>query len=58
MNCVFCGEKIEDNISECPNCGIAVNETDTLKKDVFVCPVCGAENSPGERKCSYCCSLF
>ncbi|NPA68977.1 MAG: hypothetical protein GXO50_10250 [Chlorobi bacterium] len=58
MHCKFCGEQIPDNVFECPNCGINIDETGTLKSDVYICPVCGAENPPGERKCNYCCSLF
>lgn len=58
MFCNFCGEKTEENISECPNCGIEINETGTTKENMYVCRVCGAENPLGERKCNYCCSLL
>ncbi len=58
MVCKFCGEAFDDILNDCPNCGISINETEILKESVFFCPVCGAENPPGERKCHFCCSLF
>ena len=56
--CNFCSEEFDDRLAECPNCGISVYETGAVKEDIYICPVCGAENSPGETKCQYCCSLF
>ncbi|RLD53364.1 MAG: hypothetical protein DRI94_00025 [Bacteroidetes bacterium] len=58
MVCKFCGESFDDVLRECPNCGISFDETGVLKEADYICPVCGAENPPGERKCSFCCSLF
>ncbi len=58
MFCKFCQEEIPDNSFICPNCEIPVNETGVPEEEVYICPVCGAENQPGERKCKYCCSLF
>ncbi|NOZ34182.1 MAG: hypothetical protein GXO80_02665 [Chlorobi bacterium] len=58
MICNFCKEKIPDDAFECPNCKIPTDETGILKEAVYICPVCGAENPPGERKCMFCCSLF
>ncbi len=56
--CRFCGEEIPEDAFICPNCNISVNETGIPKDNVFICPVCGRENPPEERKCNYCCSLF
>ena len=58
MICKFCHEEIPENFFECPNCGIPANETGIPKEDRYICPVCGAENPPGERKCVFCCSIF
>ena len=65
-------EKIKDKMDNiCPNCGGQVSSDDLLcphcneliidnpqETKVFVCPVCGAENPPGETKCRFCCSIM
>lgn len=57
MTCKFCGETVEEDFLICPECGLSQDENGTVR-DVYICPVCGAENLPGQRKCDFCCSLF
>ena len=56
LYCKYCKEEVPGNEEICPNCGILLY--DKNKSDVFICKICGFENSISNTKCNYCCSII
>ena len=55
--CPNCQKEIQEDTILCPFCNSLIIENNE-DSETYICPVCGAENESGEKKCKYCCSIF